>query len=443
MSLVTRVRERLRQSPIYYGWYIVGAGAISNLLTVGITVWGFGLFIEQFRTEFGWSVKAIALGYSLRSLETGVLSPVTGYLVDRLGPRRSSVIGAVLMAASFFVFARVDSLPMYYAGSAIMALGQSIGGISSFTRAIMVWFYTKRGQAMGVMFMGNAVGYFTPIVMASLMAAAGWRETLVISGIIFLVAGVPLALLVRDRPEDMGFLPDGLPLPEGALPGKGAATQRRSSRPASESGMEVKEVLRVPAFYLMLMTGAVEGLAHGPWSTFNFPHLQTAGFSMKEAGYIVAGYGLCQIPLRYGIGVLADRVGRRRMYTYHYLVWAMGQLCFAFVSPARLWLVPVYWVVQGVAHAANIAGRDSLVADYFGTKRFATIRGLRQSMLLPISILSPLMVGAMFDRWGNYQMAFTLLAMAGATGAIWLSLIRRPLWHQLPEQESQVPTPTL
>jgi MFS family permease len=437
MSIATRFWDRVRPGKVFYGWYIVWAGAVSNFFTIGITTWGFGVFIEQFRTDLGWSVKAIGLGYSIRSLESGLLAPFTGYIVDRLGARRSNVIGTTIMGLALLFYSQVHSLPAYFAASATMSLGQSLGGIGAFSRALMTWFNKKRGQAVGAMNTGNALGYFAPVVLASLIASLGWRETLIVGGIVVLAVGIPLALVVRDRPEDMGLLPDGDPLPPGHIvAAKQAPGERRPRAGGSGSGMEVSEVLRVPAFYLLLIAGAVDGLAHSPWVTFNIPHLQTSGFSVQGAAWIVGLYGLAQVPLRYAGGVMADKVGRRRLFIWSHGIQGVGLICFAFVSPSNLWLVPIYILVQGTAHAAVIAARDSIVADYFGTKRFATIRGLRSSMLLPVSMISPVFMGAMFDSVGSYRTAFLIVAVLGATGMFWLSLIRRPLWNEYEKQRA-------
>ena len=415
---------------LFYGWYIVGAGAVSNLFTIGILAWGLGIFVEEFRSEFGWSIKAIALGFSIRSFETGLLSPFTGYLIDRIGARKATVLGTSLMAVGLFLFSQVNSLSTYYLASATLALGQSVGGLPSFTRAVMNWFQKKRGQAIGLMNTGNALGYFAPLVMASLLAAVGWRETLFISGLVILVVGVPLAFVVRDKPESSENHTTGSSL--------GSASQKRTNQTlvASpqkdlDSGMEVREVLRVPAFYLMLLAAGVEGFSHGPWVTFNIPHMQTSGFSLQAATTIVGIYGLLQVVLRYGVGVLSDRIGRRRIYISSYLFQTVGIISFAFLSPENIWLAPIYLITQGISHAAIVIGRDSIVADYFGTKRYSTIRGLRQALLLPATFLAPLFMGALFDIRGNYRLGYIIVAIIGATGSIWLSLIRRPQWESL------------
>lgn len=431
MVLQDRVRGMLPKK-MFYGWYIVGAGGATNFLMLGIVVFGMGVFLETFREEFGWSVTAIALGFSIRSLEQGLLSPVAGFLQDKLGPRKMAIAGLLLVVTGLLMYSQLRNLTMYYVAAGIMALGQSIGGQSAFSLAIMRWFSRKRGRAMGAMNIGNGLGYLGPLAIAALMAAFGWRETLVILAVILLVVGIPLAMVIRPTPEAYGLLPDGEVDGSADDGASGGGHGHGRKRGGSMSGMEVKEAIRTPAFYLLVLTGAVHGFAHSPWNTFQIPILQSSGFSLQAAGLVMALYGGSQIPMRFLIGWLGDALGRRRVYVLSYLCHGLGLIAFAFVSPERLWLMPIYFLVFGVGQAAMHTVGQTIVADYFGTKRFGTLRGLRQSMQLPAAILAPVFAGRMFDINGNYQTAFIILGMISTSGVLWLSLIRRPLWDDLP-----------
>lgn len=82
-------------------------------MILGISVFGSGIFISKFREEYGWRFQSIALGVSLRSLEQGVMSPITGYFADRLGPRRVSLVRVVVIGLSLFVYSQARTLPIY------------------------------------------------------------------------------------------------------------------------------------------------------------------------------------------------------------------------------------------------------------------------------------------------------------------------------------------
>ncbi len=161
---------------LFYGWYIAAAGAGTNFFVLGITFFGFGVFLETFRVTYGWSVTAIALGYSIRTLELGLLAPLTGYIADRLGPRRMAVAGVIVMSFSLVMFWQATTLTMYYAACIVMGLGQSIGGPNAFSLAIMRWFVKKRGQAMSVITTGNGFGYLSTLILAATIGAFGFHE---------------------------------------------------------------------------------------------------------------------------------------------------------------------------------------------------------------------------------------------------------------------------
>ena len=95
---------------LFYGWYVALAGAASNFLVLGLVMIGASVFVDPVREELGWSVSAIALGFSLRSFEQGLLAPVTGLVVDRLGARRMAFAGVAIVAAGLFCFGQSREL---------------------------------------------------------------------------------------------------------------------------------------------------------------------------------------------------------------------------------------------------------------------------------------------------------------------------------------------
>ncbi len=416
------------RSRLFYGWYIAWAGAGTNFL-FGITSYGFGVFIQEFRHDFGWSVKAIALGFSIISVQVGFLSPFTGFFLDRVGPRKMAVTGVVIVAVALFAMSRMHSLWLYYVCLLLIALGQSLGGFGAFNTVLVRWFQQKRGRALAVMSVGIGAGYFTALILATLIGWVGWRETMVIASASILVLGVPLALVIRDHPEDLGYSPDGttprLPIPDAA-----ARRAGRVSRDLLATGMDVGQSLKVPAFYLLGLASIAGQVTQGAFITFQIPHLQNEGFSRGAAGLFVAAYGVAQIAARFLAGWVGDSLGRRRVYVAGFGFMALGMIAFAFVTPGRFWLIPVVIVIYGLGNAAWIIGASTTPAEYFGTKRFATIRGLMQTMTVPITLAVPLFMGSTFDRLGSYQFAYFILAFGSLSGALWMLLVRRKPWEQ-------------
>jgi len=411
---------RTLRGQLFYGWYLAGAGAASNFLVLGVVIFGFGVFIEPMRAELGWSLAAISVGLSLRSFENGLLAPVTGILVDRLGPRRMAVAGLLLLVVGLLLFSQARTLRMFYLASAVMALGQSLGSFTPFSAAIMRWFSRKRGRAMGLLNSGNGAGYFLVPLLAALINAIGWRETLVLASGVILLLGVPLALVLRDSPESMGLRPDGDPAPlaGAAVPGLGG-------------GLSVAEAMRTPAFYLIALSVGSAGAIQIPWIIYQVPHLQNVGFSLQTAAIIGGIYGAIQIGLRFAMGWIGDVAGRRRLLIASFVLQGAGLLIFANLTADRVWLLPAYYVTFGVGHASWLIMQMAVIADYFGTARFATLRGIASALQMPVGVLTPFLAGWSFDRTGSFHLIFTAYGITAATGAIWMLLIRRPEWSAM------------
>ena len=404
---------------VFYGWYIAAAGAGTNCVVLGITQFGFGVFIEAFRNAFGWSVTAIALGYSIRILEQGLFAPFTGYVADRVGPRRMGVIGVTVIALSLLIFSQATTLPIYYAASVVMALGQSIGGANAFTLAIMRWFVRRRGNAMSIITTGNGFGYFATLLLAALLAALGLQGAFLVLAAIMFFVGVPLALVIRDRPEDMGLLPDG----DTPNKDKPDVTDGKA-KVQSASGSGVREAIRTPAFHILVLAMAAGAAAQLVWIVFQVPHLVVQGFSTTFVGTQAAVYGMIAIPLRWGVGWLGDTFGRARVYMVAVTLEGIG-LCFlAFVTPERWWLFIPFYLTFGLGHCGWLVLSNTLAADFFGARNFATIRGLLNTFSIPVSIVLPLYMGYVFDTQGNYQMAYVGVAVLVVIGALSLGLVK-------------------
>lgn len=429
---LAKLKARIFPGRIFYGWYIAGAGAGTNFIVLGITFFGFGVFLEEFRLTSGWSVTAIALGYSIQVLQQGLLAPVTGHILDRVGPRKMAVAGVTIVSLSMLLFSQATTLPIYYAACMVMALGQGIGGPYAFSLAIMRWFVAKRGRAMSVVTTGNGFGYFSTMILAAMIAGFGFHETFVVLAVVIFVVGIPLALVIRDRPENLGLLPDG-----EIAGGDSQSAAAQAARSRASGGMEVGEAVRTPAFYLLVLAMAAGAAAQIVWIVFQVPHLKAAGFSLSFVGIQAAAYGMAAIPLRWAVGWLGDTLGRKKMYMLAVTLEGIGLCFFAFVTPERWWLFIPFYLTFGIGHAGWLVMVQSLPADFFGSRHFATIRGLIIALQVPVSIVVPLFMGFVFDTRGNYQLAYLVIACITVSGALCLGLSRRPLWIQMTASKSE------
>ena len=405
---------------VFYGWYIVGAGFIATFLNNTAVTIGLSAFIPLVKADMGWSVAAISLGFSIKQFEAGLMGPVGGYLIDRFGPRRMSTIGILVMTLGLILFSRMTSLSAFYAASVVIAFGQSLGATQGYSASIVHWFQRKRGKASSILQTGFAIGYIGVYPLTLLLATIGWRSTAVVVAVTYCVICLPLAQMIRHKPQPYGFLPDGDPAPSAAR-GSGPAEHAKET----EGSFTVRQALRSRPFWMLMMARAFYGLTSSVHHVHEVPHLINRGYSTKGAGLFIAVYGLTQIVGRLAGGVIGDRIGRVHVYRSAFVLLGIGWLFFAFVSPQAPWITALFYLTFGVGHAAHQLSQ-AVVADYFGPGRYATISGIMSPMSLVISVMGPLYGGLMFDWLGSYQRAFLIMGPIIALGTVLIFLAGTP-----------------
>jgi MFS family permease len=309
---------------------------------------------------------------------------------------------------------------MYYLASILMAMGQSASSFTAFSTALMRWFTRQRGRAMGTMHAGNGAGYFLVPGVAFIVAVGGWREALVISAILVLVIALPMSLIVRNSPAEMGLAPDG----------DDPRTLLREGSMLGLTGASLSEAMHTPVFWLLALAQACAGASVQGWVVHTIPHLEDVGFSLGAATAVGVGYSACQLIFRPGTGLIADRVGRKRIFTLAFGLQAIGMFIFAVLSRDRIWLLPFYYATFAAGQAAWVVLQAAIVADYFGARRFATINGVVNTIQMPVGVASPVIAGYVFDRTGTYAPVFLVYALLTVVAAISVTLIRRQPWTE-------------
>ena len=196
----------------FYGWFVVIASILAGAVQSGGSVWGASVFVSHMTDELGWARSAFFGAFTLRAVVGGVLSPFIGPLQDtRSGPRILMLLTGLTMGFSLMGLKWVDNIVVFYVLFGALGALTMIGGAEMLTVAIVPkWFVRKRGRAVAIASTGTAMGpLFFPFLVHGIITLVGWRDAWMVLGIGSMAIMVPLALMVRSRPEDIGLLPDG------------------------------------------------------------------------------------------------------------------------------------------------------------------------------------------------------------------------------------------
>ena len=399
---------------IFYGWWLVlVSGIVMVIATVplfhAMTVWAVAL-----ERHFGWSRAQLGLALTLTRIEGGLVGPLEGYLVDRIGTRWMVLIGLTILGGAWVFFSFVDSLWMFYAAYILMAVGQGLGSWIPLMTMLNKWFVRRRSSAIG---WSNVVSRASGLLLVPLIAwcvadapgRIGWQTTALILGIGIVILAGPLAALIRNDPHDYGQEPDAEPPP---------AEEPDSATPSQlpQQDMTAADALRTPAFWLI-------SIGHGFISMVILAIMSHLGLLMadhgyteQDAGWVVSVYiGIAVIFQLVG-GYTGDRMSKRVALAFFASLQAAGVVVLVLAQT-----LPMFYLF-GVLFGAGMGGRSPLTiairADYFGTLSFGKILGLSSvPMNLMLLIASPF-AGWMYDQYGTYALAFLILAGLNFLGAL-------------------------
>jgi MFS family permease len=402
---------------IFYGWWIVLACSLHGLYVSGVVHFGFTAFFEPIREEFGWSYTQVSFAASLRGLEMGIFSPVVGFLVDRFGPRRLMVWGTIAVGFGLILLSRTQSLAMFYAAFLLIAFGASGCAAVVITTAVANWFHRRIGLALGVMGSGIGAGGLMVLLIVGLIDLYQWRATLIILGLGTWALGIPLSLVVRDRPEHYGYSPDG----EVSIPHAQAHEIR-------DKGVEIglREALKMRSFLYLSITEFIRFMALMAVFTHVMPYLASVGMARPTAGLVAGALPLISIIGRFGLGWLGDVFDKRYMMAVAIGLISLGLLAFSSVHVR--WAIVPFLVLLPIGHGGSMVVRGSIVREYFGRDSFGKMIGVLMGSAAFGGIIGPTMAGWVFDTVGSYRPIWLLLCgLTGLTTVLVLRIKRSPL----------------
>jgi MFS transporter, OFA family, oxalate/formate antiporter len=401
-----------KPSRVFYGWWIVGAAFIITLFVSGSMFQSFTAFFEPVANEFGWSYAEVSLGFSLRSMAMGLLAPIVGILVDRLGPRKLIFFGATITAISVLLLSRINSLEMFYAAYLLMAVGLGFCTLTVLMTAIANWFQLKVGLASGIVTCGSGFGGLLIPVIVGLIDSYGWRSCLVFLAVAILVVLLPLSLFFRHKPEQYGYLPDG----ETRKSKNHYSALDTPYIDNTKPGM--KRLLTSSPFWHLAVSFTVFHMAMISIVAHIMPYLSSIDMTRANASIIATIIPLLSIIGSFSFGRLGDKVDRKKVAAITYAMACTGLLCLASASLIGLWTLIPFLLFYGIGHGGSNAMRPSLTGDVFGRGNFGKVFGLMVGINSLISSAGPIIAGWAYDSWGSYQGIWFIFA-----GLIFISFI--------------------
>jgi OFA family oxalate/formate antiporter-like MFS transporter len=398
---------------IFYGWWIVGACFLIMFYVGGVVFYGFTAFFEPIRREFGWSYAQISFAASLRGLEMGLFGPIVGFLVDRFGSRALIFWGMIIVGFGLILLSHTRSLATFYCSFLLIAFGAGGCALIVTMSVVANWFRKRVGIALGVMMSGvGACGLMVPLIV-QLIEVYGWRSTLNILGVGIWIMGIPLSFVIRNSPEQYGYLPDGV-----------VSREPVSNLEMKDEGVDIslREALRRKVFWYLNIAEAIRFLSVQAVITHVMPYLSSVGIARATASIVAGGIPVFSIIGRFGFGWLGDVFDKRCVMAWTFGLMALGMLMFSHVHV--IWIAILFLLIFPPGYGGSIVLRGAILREYFGRNSFGKILGFTYGTGAIGGIIGPTLAGWIFDTTGSYQMVW--LGFCGLNAlTIWLMLKMR------------------
>lgn len=381
----------------HYGWVVVAAGALITCVAMG-AMFALPVYLQPMAEETGWSRAGISAAMTVGFIVMGIAGFAWGTLSDRIGARPVVLMASVLLGAGLILGSQASDILVFqfaYGGLVGAAGGAFFAPIIS---ATLGWFDKNRSLAVSLVSIGGGIAPMVITPFASLLIQTyGWRSAMLSIAIGALVVIIPAALLIRRAPTVVE-------------PAPAAAAQATPAK--ASSGWSA---LRTPQFIVLATVFFLCCAAHSGPIFHTVSYAMICGASALAAASIYSVEGLAGLFGRVIFGVLADRLGVRRVIVAGLALQAVGIYVYIYVSE-----LPQFYLlaaVLGLAYGGVMPLYSVLARDYFSPRVMGMVLG---GMAMTSSIgmaFGPVGGGWLYDTFGTYHWLYIASAGIGLAAA--------------------------
>ena len=420
-------------TPFYYGWLVIGfsaAGAFVATAIAGVVLGGVQSYILE---DTGWSRTSIGLAASCGVWMSGFFAPFAGRLADRYGPRWLMPVGVIVLGLSMLAIGGAHTAWQFFLAAVIGRAVSQPFLIGVVPRTMAVNFFNRRRNIALAL-----TGIYRPISGALIIQAfsviallADWRTAFRYLGFFSLALAVPMIIIMRRRPEDIGLLPDGAApnsSATGTSPasgGSGPAGQAAPRSAGAEVSSTAREALRTRAFWVMATVTFLKVAATSGLGFSLVPHLREfAGLSTPQAAGVLSISTFLALSSLFW-GQLAQRLTARWC-----IVGAMALSATAALALLRvdsLLGAYVFGVLWGLFHSGLEVLMYILLADYFGRNSYGAIAGTMRPFEAGGLGVGQLVGPLIYDFTGSYTLLILSSSVLLFSSSALMLLTRRPV----------------
>ncbi len=385
---------------IHYAWIVVGVTCLVLLTSSGIRSTP-GILMVPLEEEFHWSRATIGFAVSINLLLYGCIGPFAAAVMERFGIRRSVLIALTLVGLGV-----ASTSMMRYPWQLILMWGVLVGSGTGFLATVLSatiaarWFTARRGLALGILSGGASTGQliFLP-VMANVTAAFGWRTTVLAIAAVLCVIIPLVALIMRDRPQDVGLAPYGeTGAPEPVKPAQG--------NPIALAFNALGIAVRSRDVWIVASTYFVCGAStNGLIGTHLIPACIDQGYTEVTGAALLATMGVFNFIGTTSAGWLSDRFDNRHLLFAYYGLRGLSLFYLPF-SFADFYTMSLFAVFYGLDWFATVSPTVRLISNAVGREKAGMVYGWAFMCHQLGGASAAFFAGLLRESFGGYMQAF-------------------------------------
>lgn len=395
--------------------WLIAASAVGMHLSIG-SVYAWSVYTKPLIEKFGWDLKATQFTFSLAVFFIGISAAFLGRYIEKMGPRKSGLIAAVLFGlgiiGSGFAI-KLESLPLLYLSYGVIGgIGLGIGYITPVS-SLVKWFPDKRGLATGLAIMGFgfAAVISSPIIVA-LIGSVGISNTFFIMGSCYFI--IIFACSRYIAPPPVGWAPEGLKIEDGT---KKKVVKEDLSQMTANEAVKTK---RFWYLWLMFFTNIACGVsiisAASPMAQ------EFAGLSAVAAGAMVGLMGIFNGGGRIGWATLSDRLGRPNTFILIICLEIVAYLSVPSISNAILFQAVIFLIIS--CYGGGFSAVTAYIGDIFGTKEVGGILGYILTAWAAAGMAGPLLAAGIRSATNSYDDTMYFFAILLSVALVFAVLLK-------------------
>lgn len=414
----------------FYGWIILAISFAAMAIAYGARN-SFSVFYVVILDEFGWSRASTAGIFSLNVVVYGITAPFAGALVDRFGPKKVLLTGAIILALATALCSMVNTIAHFYLLFGLVgAIGTSLTGYPANAAVLPHWFVRRRGMAFGIFTSGFGLSFLTVSLVQYFITKFGWRMSFILLGILIAVILLPLiAFFSHHRPQDIGLFPDGTrPLEKVKRSSDCSKGPMVLDEKWASINWSLRKAMRTYQFwFLFFATFCIFGFVETLVVVHQVALMRDVGFSTTFVTSILLLLGI-MIALGNLGGFLSDRIGREKTFAIGCLASILGLFMLLLLKQSHdSWILYLYAVSFGLGMGMTGPALGAASADIFQGRHFGSINGFLVLGFGLGGIIGPWFGGFVFDTTKNYSTALivAILATCVAFTLLWIAAPRK------------------